>query len=177
MRFPVVAACFAKRRRRFSPSPTASTLALGLPSSGSCCAGDGSSSVGWGKSGHVGRKIAATLASTGTPRALSAPRRSASRRPRDGLARRRRPASLPLRRVRRASCASPCAETAGGRRDRHDRKARLDPGPRRRHCFGHGRGAGSLPAQPRADNFHHGDARARRRAGRGRDGGARLRHR
>jgi hypothetical protein len=37
--------------------------------------------TGMGKSGHIGYKIASTLASTGTPRLLHAPGRGKPRRP------------------------------------------------------------------------------------------------
>ena len=46
--------------------------------------------MGMGKSGHVGRKIAATLASTGTPSFFVHPGRGRARRPRHGDVGRRR---------------------------------------------------------------------------------------
>jgi hypothetical protein len=45
--------------------------------------------TGMGKSGHIANKIAATLASTGTPAFFCAPRRSLSWRPRDDHTQRR----------------------------------------------------------------------------------------
>ena len=120
--------------------------------------------IGMGKCGHIARKIAATLASTGTP-ASSCTRPKPATATSACHARRRRARDLQLRRERRAARRSlPVIKRLGakliamtGSRESalaRDADVHLDAARR----------AGSLPAQPRADRQHHRRAGARRRA-------------
>ena len=125
---------------------------------------------GIGKSGHIARKIASTMASTGTPAYFVHPAEAShgdlgmitrddvfialsnSGRKR-GTARDRAAASS-------ASGAKLIAITG---------KPESTPGARSRRASVRRRGKGGLPAQSRADREHHRGARAGRRAGGGAD--------
>ena len=120
--------------------------------------------MGMGKSGHVGRKVAATLASTGTPALLRSSRRSEPRRSRHGDARRRRSRDLELGRERRAGRDRAGDQASRRHLHRHDRTRRQQPRPPRRHRHLERGRPGGMPAQPRADGEHDGADGARRRA-------------
>jgi hypothetical protein len=129
--------------------------------------------TGMGKSGHVGRKIAATLASTGTPALFVHPAEASHgdlgmitredsvwRSP--GRARRRSwPTSSPMR------GASACRWSPSP-------PARERARQRGRPAAAAAAGGGGLPERARADHQHDDAARARRRAGDVPAGGARL---
>ena len=122
--------------------------------------------MGMGKSGHVGRKIAATLASTGTPAFFVHPAEASH-------------GDLGMVTAGDVVLAiSNCgesdelaahragAEAPGRDAGRDDRPRRFDAGaPRRHRALERGR-PGGLPAEPRAHRQHHGADGARRRAGR-----------
>ncbi len=113
--------------------------------------------TGMGKSGLIGRKIAATLGLDGHARVFPAPRRGRARRPRHGGARRRRAGAVELRRDRR-DAGDPAAAQAARRAHRAaDRQARVDPGPPVRGRPRRQRARGSVPHEPGAHR------RARRR--------------
>ena len=120
--------------------------------------------TGMGKSGHVGRKIAATLASTGTPALYVHPGEASH-----GDLGMITATDLGARAVE-------LGRDAGARRHRRLHPARLDPAARdrrpvRQHARRHRRpraGAAAprrgLPDGPGADHLDHGDPGARRRA-------------
>ena len=70
--------------------------------------------TGMGKSGLVGKKLAATLASTGTPALFLHPAEGVARRPRDAGARRSRGGAVQQRRDRGAPGAGARHQAAGG---------------------------------------------------------------
>ena len=123
--------------------------------------------MGMGKSGHIGRKIAATLASTGTPALFVHPAEASHGdlgmiTPEDlvlaisnGGESDEMTVILPV--LKRLGV--PLVAMTGGLQSTLARA--------RRHRAGQRRRKGSLPAQPGADGQHHGPARTGRRAGRG----------
>ena len=121
---------------------------------------------GLGKSGHVGRKIAATFASTGTTADLPPPRRSHPRRPRHGCGRRCRDPHFAQRRDSRAGAGDrpfSGSENSDHRDHRQTRSrclARRRPGGAVPSALARGRAGGRG-----ADDFDDNDARARRCAG------------
>ena len=130
--------------------------------------------MGMGKSGHVGRKIAATLASTGTP-ALFVHPGEASHGDLGMVASRRRGAGdLQFRRERRIRRDRPGAQAPGRDPGRDDRPPRIDPGAACRHRPEQRGRPGSLPTEPRPDHQHHRPDGARRCAGGGAARRARL---
>jgi hypothetical protein len=123
--------------------------------------------MGMGKSGHVGRKIAATLASTGTPAFFRAPGRGQPRRPGHG----HRPATWcwPSPTAAKATSSPPSCRCSSAwacpliamTGNLHSTWPPCRPGARLQ------RGARGLPAEPGAHRQHHRAAGAGRRAGRG----------
>ena len=79
--------------------------------------------MGMGKSGHIGRKIAATLASTGTPALFVHPGRGQPRRPGHDHAGGPGAGDLQRRRKRRDDRDPAGAQAPGRAADRHDRRA------------------------------------------------------
>ena len=135
----------------------------------SCCSPAAGRVVvtGMGKSGHVGRKIAATLASTGTPAFFLHPAEASHGDLGMITARRRGAGAVQLRRdAPRCSPSCRCIKRLDIAADRHDRQPGLDAGPRRRRSrWTSSVARGSLPAQPGAHRQHHGHAGDGRRAG------------
>ncbi len=78
--------------------------------------------MGMGKSGHIGRKMAATFASTGTSAFLST-RRSRARRFGHGYAAGRGDCAVELRRIERNPRADPGPETPAGEAYLHHQPA------------------------------------------------------
>ncbi len=130
-----------------------------------------------GKSGHVGRKIAATLQSTGTPGGVPAPHRSRPWRSGHVPGRRLRGHDFEERIYRGVAGSGRAAARIRRALHRHSGQPALAAGR------GNGRGSGRLrPARSRsrrlhAHRQHHGGARARARAGGRADAGARLHRR
>ena len=123
--------------------------------------------MGMGKSGHVGRKVAATLASTGTPAFFVHPGEASHGDLGMVTAGRCRARHLELRRERRDRRHRAGASSASARRW-STMTGRADSSLARHAdivLVERGR-PGGLPAQPRADGQHHGADGARRRAGR-----------
>ena len=114
--------------------------------------------VGVGKSGHIGAKIAATLTSTGSPGVVL----DSSNALHGDLG------MIADGDVVLALCAVPSQD------HRHVRRSEIDAGPKRASLSGRERRAGSLSIEPGTDVEHNGDARARRRAGDGSFGSARV---
>ena len=142
---------------------------------GCACAARGRIVVtGMGKSGHVAHKIAATLASTGTPAFFLHPGRGQPWRSGHDHARRSAAGAVELGRDRRGADAAAAGQAPGGAADRAHRQSALDAGARGRRASGRGRAAGGLPAQPDADREHHRGAGDGRCAGGGAARGARL---
>ena len=129
---------------------------------------------GMGKSGHIGRKIAATLASTGTPVLLPASRRGQPWRPRHGDAGRCGAGLFLVGRNRRARRPDRLFQAFRRALARRDLAARQRARPRRRRPAAAAAGRGGLPQRPRADDLDHHPAGAGRRAGRRFDRGSRL---
>ena len=121
---------------------------------------------GIGKSGHVGRKLAATLASTGTPAFFVHADRSDARRPRDDHAATTSCSCCPIP----ARPTSSCALTAARQARRARRSIALTGNEQsslaqaRRHPPRRARRHRGLSARPRADRQHDRRARAGRRA-------------
>ena len=117
---------------------------------------------GIGKSGHIARKLAATLASTGTPAFFVHPA-EASHGDLGMITRRRcRRDAVELRRDRRAPAADAAPEAPGREDRRADRqRAVVDCAGRRCASRRRGRRRGR-PARSRADGQHDGHARAGR---------------
>ena len=92
---------------------------------------------GIGKSGHIARKIASTMASTGTPAYFVHPDRSQPRRSRHGHARRRVYRAVELGRNRRAARDRAADQAPGRETDRVHRQTRFEPGAgsRRASCM------------------------------------------
>ncbi len=121
--------------------------------------------TGIGKSGHVARKIAATLASTGTPAFFVHAAEARPRRPRHDH-RGRRAWSRSRIPARPTSCSRSCRSSSAtgtkliaitGRPESSLAQAGRRPPRRARRRRG-------VPAEPRADGQHDRRARARRRA-------------
>jgi hypothetical protein len=129
---------------------------------------------GIGKSGHIGRKIAATLASTGTPALFLHPAEAAHGdlgmvTPQDVLiaisySGESAELAVVIPAVKRMGV--PVIAMTGKPESRLARSVGRPPERRRRE--------GSLPAEPGADRQHHRHPGAGRRAGRGAAGTARL---
>ena len=131
--------------------------------------------TGMGKSGHIGGKIAATLASTGTPAFFVHPGEASHGRPRHD-----HPATNAVIAISNSGETAevltilPLIKRNGGAAGGDDRPTRLDSGQVRRRSSGCFRRAGSLPAESgtdRIDHRHPGDGRC---AGGGAARGARL---
>ena len=120
--------------------------------------------TGMGKSGHVARKIAATLASTGTPAFFVHPGRGQSRRSRHGHARRRHHGAVVVGRNRRTQEPDRLFQAFPHRSRRHHRGRREHARQGCRCCPGAAAGARSLPAQSRAHHVHAHAAWTRRRS-------------
>ena len=150
----IAALADAPRRRRSSPR---STLILD-------CRGRVVVS-GIGKSGHIARKLAATLASTGTPAFFVHP--AEARHGDLGMITpgRRRADAVEFRRDRRARAADAAPEAPGrARSSRSPATSRLVARAGRRRASRRRGRRRSLPARPRADGEHDGGAGAGRRA-------------
>ena len=122
--------------------------------------------TGMGKSGIICRKIAATLASTGTPAFFLHPAEAIHGDLGVDAGRRRRRRAVAQRRDRRRSCA--CSRPSGASARRiiaMTGHAGIDPRPVRRRRARLPRRRGGVPAEPGADGQHHGGAGAGRRAG------------
>ncbi len=114
--------------------------------------------TGLGKSGHIGRKIAATFASTGTPGVFRACRRSRPRRSRHDHPRRRHPGAVMVRRAAGNEDPDHLRQALPDRGDRDDGGTRLHPRQGRRRRADAAEGPRSLPAQPRAHHLVADDA-------------------
>ena len=121
--------------------------------------------TGLGKSGHIGRKIAATFASTGTPGVLRPCRRSQPWRPRHDHGRGCHPGAVLVRRAAGDEEPDQLRRAVPDCRDRDDVGAGIlaRQGGRRRADAA--QGARGLPAQSRPHHLLADDAGARRCAG------------
>ena len=129
---------------------------------------------GIGKSGHIGKKLAATFASTGTPAFFRPPGGSPARRSRHARRSRCDAVYLLLRQRERAGSDR---AAAGGKRDTpagDDRQIHLAAGAGGESSAGYRRGARSLSDASGADLQHRQHPDARRRAGDGGDASPRL---
>ena len=122
---------------------------------------------GIGKSGHIARKIASTLASTGTPAFFVHPA-EASHGDLGMVA--RDDVFIALSNSGESEellAIVPLLKRQGAKLIAMTGNPQVDARPRSRCPSLRRRGKGSLPAQPRADREHHCGARAGRRAGGG----------
>ena len=130
--------------------------------------------MGMGKSGHIGRKIAATLASTGTPAMFVHPAEASH-----GDLGMIKPIDLVLAisnggESDEITVILPVLKRLGVPLVAMTGNADVHAGAPCRHRAGQRRREGSLPAEPGADRQHHRAAGAGRRAGRGAARRARL---
>ena len=113
---------------------------------------------GIGKSGHVARKLAATLASTGTPAFFVHPAEAGHGDLGMITRGRRRRHAVEFRRDRRADAADAAPEASGRCVDRADRQRALLARAIGRRASGCGRRCRSVSARTRADGEHDGGA-------------------
>ena len=122
--------------------------------------------TGMGKSGLVGRKIAATLASTGTPSFFLHPGEAFSRRSGHDLEGGCRAGALLFGRDRRNPENRAFHPLQRQQADLDDRQSRIRAGQELRRAPRRKRRRGKLHPAPRADDLDHGADRHGRRAGR-----------
>ena len=144
-------AAAARRRRRTDPRGRSGRVIV----------------TGMGKSGHIGRKIAATFASTGTPAFFVHPERGEPRRPRHDHAGRRDHGAVLVGRDGRAEGPDRLFAPLPHRPDRRDGGSDQHARASRRRGAAAAAGARGLPAQSRADHLLA-DAACARRCARGR---------